>query len=40
WINFVDNCKELVELLLRLNSNKRKYYQQGQRAMRLILSVS
>ena len=40
WINFVDNCKELVGLLLRLNSNKRKYYQQGQRAMRLILSVS
>jgi hypothetical protein len=40
WINFVDNCKELVEILLRLNPNKAKYYQQGQRAMRLILSVS
>ncbi len=40
WINCVDNSKELVEMLLKLNPNKCKYYQQGQRAMRLILSLS
>ena len=39
WINFIDICGELVRSLLRLNPNKRKYYQRGQRAMRLILSA-
>ena len=39
WVNFIDNCGELVESLLRLNPNKRKYYQQGRRAMNLILSA-
>ena len=40
WVNFIDNCRELVRSLLRLSPNKRKYYQQGERAMRLILSAS
>jgi len=40
WVNFKDNCWELVRELLRLPPNKNKYYQRGQRAMRLILSAS
>lgn len=40
WVNFIDNCWELVQSLLRINPNKRKYYQRGQRAMSLILSAS
>ncbi|MCC5609893.1 IS4 family transposase [Nostoc sp. CHAB 5834] len=40
WVNFMENSYELVTELLRLSPNKRKYYQQGERAMRLILSVS
>ncbi|MEH2185149.1 MAG: IS4 family transposase [Nostoc sp.] len=40
WVNFTESCYELVAELLRLNPNKRKYYQQGQRAMKLILSAS
>lgn len=40
WVNFQDNCWELVMELLRLTPNKNKYYQRGQRAMRLILSAS
>jgi len=40
WVNFKDNCWELVRELLRLAPNKNKYYQRGQRAMRLILSAS
>jgi hypothetical protein len=39
WVNFMDNCQSLVEQLMRINSNKRKYYQQGLRAMNLIQSV-
>lgn len=40
WVNFRDNCEEVVQSLLRLTPNKRKYYQQGQRAMSLILCPS
>ncbi len=40
WVNFMENSYELVAELLILNPNKRKYYQQGERAMRLILSAS
>ena len=40
WVKFQDNCWELVMELLRLSPNKQKYYQRGQRAMRLILSAS
>ncbi len=40
WVNFMESCMELVEQLMKLNLNKRKYYRRGLRAMRLILSVS
>lgn len=40
WVNFMENSYELVAELLTLNPNKRKYYQQGERAMKLILSAS
>jgi hypothetical protein len=36
WVNFKDICMELIAELMRLNPNKRKYYQQGLRAMKLI----
>ncbi|MGM3309455.1 IS4 family transposase [Anabaena sp. WFMT] len=39
WVSFMDNCQSLVAQLMRLNPNKRKYYQQGVRAMNLIQSV-
>ncbi len=40
WVNFMEETSELVAELLTLSPNKRKYYQQGERAMRLILSAS
>jgi hypothetical protein len=40
WVNFMETCQELVRELLKFNPNKRRYYQQGQRAMKLILSTS
>ncbi|MEH1969616.1 IS4 family transposase [Nostoc sp.] len=40
WVNFIEETSELVAELLRLSPNKRKHYQQGERAMRLILSAS
>ncbi|MHC5917824.1 MAG: transposase family protein, partial [Nostoc sp.] len=40
WVNFMENSYELVAELMTLAPNKQKYYQQGQRAMRLILSAS
>ncbi len=39
WVGFLDKCQSLVVQLMRLNPNKRKYYQQGLRAMHLIQSV-
>ena len=39
WVNFMDGCAHIVAELMRLNRNKRKYYQKGQRAMKLILSA-
>ncbi|MBG1268377.1 IS4 family transposase, partial [Nostoc sp. WHI] len=39
WVNFMENSYELVAELMTLAPNKRKYYQQGERAMRLILSA-
>ncbi|MHC5611696.1 MAG: IS4 family transposase [Nostoc sp.] len=39
WVNFKDICMELVTELMRLNCNKRKYYQEGMRAMKLIEST-
>ncbi len=39
WVNFSHNCVDLVSELMRINSNKQKYYQRGMRAMKLIESV-
>ena len=39
WVNFIDGCAHIVAELMKVNRNKRKYYQKGQRAMELILSA-
>ena len=39
WVNFKDICMKLITELMRLNPNKRKYYQQGMRAMKLVEST-
>ena len=39
WVRFIDDCAHIVSELMKLNRNKRKYYQKGQRAMELILSA-
>ena len=36
WVNFKDVCLKLVTELMKLNPNKRKYYQRGLRARLLI----
>jgi hypothetical protein len=40
WVNFMQDCMELVTELMKLNRNKQKYYQRGLRAMRLVLAAS
>jgi hypothetical protein len=40
WVNIMKECDDLIRELMTLNRNKRKYYQQGQKAITLILSVS
>ena len=39
WVDFKDNCIDLVVALIRLNPNKRDYYRQGINAMKLIEST-
>jgi hypothetical protein len=39
WVSFREQCAAEVAELIRLNPNKRKYYQKGMRAMKLILSA-
>lgn len=39
WLNLKGICIQLVAELIRLNPNKRKYYKQGLRAMKLIEST-
>lgn len=39
WVNFMDGCADAVAELMKLNRNKRQYYQKGLRAMELILSA-
>jgi len=39
WVNFIEGCAHIVAELMKLNRNKRKYYQKSQRAMALILSA-
>lgn len=40
WVNFMQDCMELVTELMKLNRNKQKYYQRGLRAMRLVMAAS
>ncbi len=40
WVNFMEQCKDLVTDLMKLSRNKRSFYQRGLRAMELILSAS
>lgn len=40
WVNFMEQCWELVSSLMKLHLNKRDFYQRGLRAMRLILQAS
>lgn len=40
WVNFMEECKDLVIILIKLSRNKRQYYQRGLRAMELILATS
>lgn len=40
WVNFMEQCQDLVTGLMKLTRNKRNYYQRGLRAMKLILSAS
>jgi hypothetical protein len=35
----MDNCQQIVAELLRITPNKLRYYQRGQRAMKLIMST-
>jgi|SRR4028118_1403922 Transposase DDE domain. len=39
WVYFIEPCQELISQLMRLNLNKRLYYQRGLRAMTLIRSA-
>ena len=39
WVNFKDDCIDLVITLMRLNPSKRDYYQKGINAMKLIEST-
>lgn len=40
WVESVEKYRESVAELMRLSPNKRHYYQQGQRAVRLIKAPS
>lgn len=40
WVNFRQDCIELVTEIMRLNRNKQKYYQRGLRAMKLVITAS
>ncbi|NJL77683.1 MAG: IS4 family transposase [Richelia sp. RM2_1_2] len=39
WVNFKDDCIDLVVTLMRLNPSKRNYYKKGINAMKLIEST-
>lgn len=39
WINFIEKHSDLVHQLMKINPSKLEYYQRGQRAMKLIMSV-
>lgn len=39
WVNSVERHAETTAELMRLSPNKRKYYQQGRQAVKLIKSA-
>jgi len=39
WVNFKNDCIDLVVTLMRLNPSKRNYYKKGINAMKLIEST-
>jgi hypothetical protein len=39
WVNFMSDCWEVVEKLMRINRNKLEYYLRGMRAMKLIMNA-
>ena len=40
WINYLEQYSDVVEQLIKLTPNKRRFYQQGMRAATLIRSIS
>ncbi|MEP6524938.1 hypothetical protein NDA07_24815 [Microcoleus vaginatus DQ-U2] len=40
WVNYLAQHSELVQELMKLTPNKRRFYQQGVRAGTLIGSIS
>ena len=40
WVNYLEQYSDEVEQLIKLNRNKRRFYQQGMRAATLIRSIS
>jgi len=40
WVNYLAQHSELVQVLISLTPNKRRFYQQGVRAATLIWSIS
>ena len=40
WVNYLEQDSDEVEQLMKLTPNKRRSYQQGMRAVTLVLSIS
>ncbi len=39
WVNFMEECADILTELMKLTRNKWKYYQKGLRARALIMST-
>jgi transposase len=40
WVNYLEQYSDEVEQSIKLNQNKRRFYQQGMRAATLLRSIS
>ena len=40
WVNYLEQYSDEVEQLMKLTPNKRRFYQQGMRAVTLLQSIS
>ena len=40
WVNYLEQYSDVVEQLIKLTPNKRRFYQQGMRAATLMRSIS